>query len=109
MICGCLPGGDLPHDLVGLPMPTMDRLPRNGRASGNARRTSAKRGSFMDSITFKCRACHTQYSVKQTLAGRTAECTKCGQRMQVPYRSPVVKLNDEMISAEEEAEQQRIA
>jgi hypothetical protein len=63
----------------------------------------------MESITFKCRACHTTYSVKPTLAGRTAECTKCGQRMQVPYRSPVVKLNDEMITAEEEAAQQGVA
>jgi hypothetical protein len=63
----------------------------------------------MENITFKCRACHTTYSVKPTLAGRTAECTKCGQRMQVPYRSPVVKLNEEMISAEEEAEQRAAA
>src|SRR3954451_11364569 len=62
----------------------------------------------MESITFKCRSCHTKYSVKPTLAGRTAECTKCGQRMQVPYRSPVVKLNEEMIAAEEEADEQRV-
>jgi hypothetical protein len=58
----------------------------------------------MENITFKCRSCHTTYCVKPTLAGRTAECTKCGQRMQVPYRSPVVKLNDEMI--DEGAEEQ---
>jgi predicted Zn finger-like uncharacterized protein len=48
-------------------------------------------------ITFQCKACHTSYTVKDTLAGRTAECKHCGQRFQIPYRSPVVKLDDDMI------------
>ena len=48
-------------------------------------------------ITFQCKSCQTSYTVKDTLAGRTAECRHCGQRFQIPYRSPVVKLDDDMI------------
>jgi predicted Zn finger-like uncharacterized protein len=51
-------------------------------------------------ITFRCKSCHTSYSVKDTLAGRMAECKHCGQRFQIPYRSPVVKLDDEMVQDE---------
>jgi hypothetical protein len=49
-------------------------------------------------ITFKCKSCHTTYRVKPALAGRTAECAKCGHRCHIPYRSPVVKLGEEFVS-----------
>ena len=45
-------------------------------------------------IEFKCRHCSTKYSVRDSLAGRRAECKTCGQRFTVPYTSPVVRLGD---------------
>lgn len=45
-------------------------------------------------IEFKCRHCATKYSVKESLAGRRAECKTCGQRFTVPYTSPVVRLGE---------------
>lgn len=52
-------------------------------------------------IVFSCRTCGAKYKVSETLAGRLAECKKCGQRMSVPYRSPVVKLDDDMMVEED--------
>src|SRR2546423_5770837 len=46
-------------------------------------------------IEVECRGCHARYRVKESLAGRMAECKRCGQKFRVPYRSPVIKLGEE--------------
>ena len=39
------------------------------------------------SITVSCKTCKASYTVKDALAGRTAECKHCGHKFTIPYRS----------------------
>lgn len=48
----------------------------------------------MTFIKFRCRACGTRYSVKQSKAGKTTDCKKCGSHMEVPY--PPLELPEEV-------------
>src|ERR1700712_5308029 len=37
-------------------------------------------------ISFKCGGCAKQYQVKDELAGKRAQCKKCGQVMKIPAK-----------------------
>ncbi len=39
-------------------------------------------------ITFSCDNCHSSFTVDSQLAGRSAKCRKCGQRMVIPTSAP---------------------
>lgn len=48
-------------------------------------------------ISFDCSHCQAHFSVADSLAGRKAKCTRCGQAIQIP--KPAVKLDDDGLIA----------
>src|SRR5687768_843050 len=48
------------------------------------------------SIDAQCKSCQKRYRVNESLAGRVAECKHCGAKFRIPYRSAVVRLEDEL-------------
>lgn len=48
-------------------------------------------------ISFDCSHCQAHFSVADSLAGRKAKCTRCGQAIQIP--APAVRLDDDGLIA----------
>src|SRR5262245_49646244 len=61
---------------------------RSGTGREAIRNSEDVFGGIAVPIAFYCPTCSKQYHVKEELAGKTAKCGKCGNRMKIPGSAP---------------------